>query len=73
MDVLSTNPNKSLNFNALFCEIELNNFQALPHPLIGIPFEYGIKHILNFYDLLQGPRTQKAVMANQNETQQTLS
>ena len=42
-----------------------------PH-LIGLPLEYGVKYILNFYDLLQGPGTPKAVLVNQNEAQHTV-
>ena len=40
--------------------------------LIGLPLEYGLKRILNFCDLLQGPGNPKAVLANQNEAQQTM-
>ena len=38
---------------------------------IGLPLGYGVKRISNFYVLLQGPGTPKAVLANQNEAQET--
>ena len=63
---------KFLNFNAYFCETDPNNFQTIPL-LIGLPLGKGVKSISDFYVLLQGHGTPKAVLANQNEAQHTFS
>ena len=53
---------QSLNF------VKLNWATFKRHPSsFGIPLDYGVKRILNFYDLLQGHGAQKAVLVNQNE------
>ena len=46
-------------------------FSSDSSQLIGLLLGYGVKRISNFNVVLQGPGTQKAVLANQNEAQQT--
>ena len=48
-------------------------YKRAPHLNGGILLEYGVKHILNFYYLLQGPGILKSVLANHNEAKQSFS